>query len=74
MRNENGFLSFEIFPFAFWKALACPLHGRVLTLPTSEPISRELDSHPNWPLERPHLPIIWILMEFCYCIKYGDIV
>ena len=26
MRNENGLLSFDHFPFEFWKSLACPLH------------------------------------------------
>ena len=27
MRKDNGFLSFENFPLAFWKALAYPLHS-----------------------------------------------
>ena len=37
MRNENGFLSFDTFPLAFWKAIACPLHGECsLTLLVSQ--------------------------------------
>ena len=27
MRKDNVFLSFDNFPLAFWKALACPLDG-----------------------------------------------
>ena len=42
------------FPFAQW----------VHTCPASEPISREWDSHPSWPWERPFRHLIWTFIYF----------
>ena len=38
----------------------------VHTYPTSEPISREWDSHPIFPWDIPFKPLIWSFMEFFY--------
>ena len=43
----------------------------VFTLPASESISRELDSYPNWLLERPYRYLIWN-WKYCFVCRLKD--
>ena len=56
MRKDKVFLSFFNWPLAFWRDFSCPLHDGCL-LSLLEQILRELDSFPNWLMERPFRPL-----------------
>ena len=63
--------SFWEFSFSILESTSLSIAWWVLTLPASEPISRELDSHLNWLLEGKTQTLICIIME-CFYFIYED--
>ena len=74
MRNDNGFWEFWSFSFGILESTSLSIARWVFTFPVSESILRELDSYPNWILERPPRPLIWIWIYYFTCIFKADTV